>query len=265
MAKIVTVANQKGGVGKTTTVVTLAHALGKLKKKVLVIDMDPQHNATMILCPPKLSPYDMPLSVIEVLIDDEVTLQMCITPSKYDNVDFVNSHIDLFATKNALANSPKSFFGLKDKIDEEARSAYDYILIDTPPDLGGPLVNNALVVSDYYLVTLEADSYFALKGMQQFQKSCREILSINKELKMLGVLVTIADLRTNVAKAMVKTIEHHFGEGNIFSTKIPRNVAINRAFCEHRETVIASEPKESGAKAYTAFAREFVEWAEREK
>jgi chromosome partitioning protein len=258
MAEIVAIANQKGGVGKTTTTITLAHALGRMNKKVLVVDADPQHSATLILG--KVSPFDHPLSIIELFEDEDVNFSNCATESQYKNVDLIPSHIDLAYFKNQLTSTPAGMVGLREKLDQEALDNYNYILIDCPPDLGGPLINNALTISNYYIITMKAEDYYALKGMQQLQKSISTIRkTINKELHLLGVLITMADLRTKVARTMISGITKYFGKHNVFNTIISNNTAINQATV-NKKTIIKYDIRQQGAKDYINLAEEFVKW-----
>ena len=259
MACIISFAIQKGGVGKTTSAVTTAHALAQMGKKVLVVDIDPQHNASLVLG--KVTPYEQPRTIIDIFREPDTNFSSCAVASKYTNVDLISSHIDLFTVANQLgASSPRMIVGLRNKIDEAAQEHYDYILIDCPPNLGGPFMTNALSASDYYVMPLEAESYFALKGVQQFMDCAKEIRdSINSRLKLLGVLITMADLRTNVSKAMIESIKRFFGEELVFKNVITRSTSINRANMM-RKTSIDLDSRQSGANDYMQFAKELMEW-----
>lgn len=263
MAIIISVAVQKGGVGKTTTVVNTAHALAKYENKhVLVVDMDPQHNSSMVLG--KVTPYEQPRSVINLFEDKTMNFASCAVPSKYKNVDLIASHIDLFGLGESLGPSnPKGIVALKSKLDSGSLEKYDFILIDCPPNLGGPFLNNALVISDYYIIPVESESYFALKGMQQFQESVSVIKeTINPNLELLGVLITMYDPRTNASKAMVDAIRNYFGHSKVFGTIIHRNTAINKANML-RQAVCHLDTRTPGCQNYRTFAAELLEWAER--
>lgn len=262
MACIVSFAIQKGGVGKTTSTVTTAHALAELGKRVLVIDMDPQHNASIVLG--KVAPYEQPRTIIDIFREPDMNLSACAVASKYENVDLISSHIDLFLIPNSLApGSPKMIMGLRSRIDQASQDHYDYILIDCPPNLGGPFVTNALAASDYYIIPLEAESYFALKGVQQFMEMVRDIRdTINPKLKLLGVLITMADMRTNVSRAMVESIKRFFGEDLVFQTIITRSTSINKANMM-RKTTLALDSRQLGAQDYVQFAKEMIQWVER--
>lgn len=259
MAHIISIANQKGGVGKTTTVVTTAHALGEQGHSVLVVDADPQHNTSMILG--KVSPFEQPRTIVDIFKNPDTIFSTALVPSKYKNVDLISSHIDMFTLKAQLANSPDGLVAFKNKMDRGCRDAYEFILIDCPPDLGGPFVNNALVLSDYYIITLEAGDYYGLKGMQQFTESVKAIrASLNPDLQFLGVLITKADLRTTVAKSMVESIIKFFGKDLVFKTIISRNTTIDKAAMSQK-TVIHYDRRMQGAHDYLDFAKELSEWA----
>jgi len=261
MAYIISCAIQKGGCGKTTTVVTTAHALGELGKNVLVVDLDPQHNASMILG--KVSPYEQPRTVIDLFTKKDVNFSTCAVPSKCKNVDLISSHIDLFSIGEQIGpGNPKQIVGLKNKLDKASLEHYDFILIDCPPALGGPFLNNALVISDFYIIPLESESYFALKGVQQFLEAVDIIKdTINPNLKRLGVLITMADLRTQVTKAMIEAIQKFFGTEGVFKTIISRNTSVNKAAMLNK-TVISFDSRMSGAHDYRTFAKELIEWIE---
>ncbi|MCP3685575.1 MAG: ParA family protein [bacterium] len=264
MSVVISCAIQKGGTGKSTTVATTAHALGELGYKVLAVDSDPQSNLSMILG--KVKVLDQPRTMIDLFTDDGATFSNCATPSKYKNVDLISSSIDLFSVVEKLGSGhPKNLIGLQRKLDTAAKNHYDYILIDCPPALFSPLVSNALVISDYYIIPLEAESYFGLKGVQQFLEAAQVIKDgINSNLSLLGVLVTRADMRTHAAQAMTESIQRFFGPDKVFKTVVHRNTAIAKASMSH-QTVIGYDSRMSGAKDYRNFAKELVEWIKREQ
>lgn len=261
MAHIISMAIQKGGVGKTTTVTNTAHALGLLEKQVLVVDMDPQHNASVTLG--IVPPYDQPRTVINLFEEKSSSFSTCTVPTKFKNVDLISSHIDFFSTGDKLGpGNPKQIVGLKNKLDDTAQEHYDYILIDCPPALGGPFLNNALVISDFFIIPIEAESYYALKGVQQFMEAVEAIQeTINPGLKLLGVLVTMFDKRANVSKAMLEGIQRFFGKEHVFKTIINRNTAINKAALEDK-TIIEYDTRTPGAHDYKLFAKELIKWVE---
>jgi len=265
MAKVISIAIQKGGTAKTTTTVTTAHALGELGKKILVLDMDPQHNASMILG--KIPPYEQPTTVIDLFIDQEATFKTCIVKSKYKNVDLIPSNIELFGVTGKIGyDNPKQFIGLKNKLDHEPDICkyYDYILLDCPPAIGGIFLNNALTISNGYIIPLEAESIFALKGIQQFMECVNAIKStINPKLELFGVLITMANLRNTTTQLIMKAVKEAslFGSDKIFSSIIRNNTTINKAALL-QQTVIGFNENAQGTKDYRKFARELVTWLE---
>jgi len=202
----------------------------------------------------------MPRTVIDLFTEDDASFSSCVSPSKYKNVDLISSHIDLFVIGEQLSGNPNQIIGLKNKLDQGALDNYDYIIIDCPPALGGPFVNNALVISNFYLIPLESESFFALKGVQQFLQAVKIIKkTINPQIQLLGVLITMADFRTNVTKAMIDGINKFFGQEDVFETIITRNTAINKATMA-RKTVIDYDSRMQGAHDYKKFAGEFIQW-----
>lgn len=259
MAKIISLAIQKGGVGKTTTATTTAVALAELGKKVLVVDLDPQHNASITLG--KIDPHEQPRTVGDLFVDKTAIFSTCTAQSKIKNVDLIPSNIELFAVGESLTNDPRAIMGLKLKLDQAARENYDIILLDCPPTLGGPFLMNALCISDYYLMPIDAESKYALKGVQQFQEVVETIQeTVNPSLKFLGVLVTMFDGRTTVSAAMEESIRRFFGE-KVFKTVIHRNTAISKAHLADK-TVINFDARTPGAKNYREFTKEFLQWLE---
>lgn len=258
MATIIAVATQKGGVGKTTSTVNIAHALSYKPhgKKVLVVDLDPQANASMILG--QTHPDEQPRSVVSLFEDSTVYFANCIVPSKYKNVDLIASNINLFLCGQKLgASNPAAVLGLKSKLDQATLDNYDYILIDCPPNLGGPFVVNALVVADFFLVPVEAASLFAMNGIDQFLESVEAIKGYsNSTLELLGVLITMFDPRTNASRAMEQIITKRFAK-TVFETRIHRNTAIDQANMT-LASIIDHDTKASGSKNYRALAKEII-------
>ena len=255
MSTIISVAIQKGGVGKTTTVVNTAHALAEMGLRILVIDMDPQHNTSTLLA--STTPYELPHTLVDLMSNPDMPMSSCIFPTQYPNLSLVSSHIDLFG-EVSLNPDPYKILCLKAKLNREPYllEQFDYIFLDTPPHLGGVFVNNALSISHYYILPVEAESYYALKGINQFMVNVNAMKStVNPNLELLGVLITMVDLRTTVATNMVEAIRRFFGEEKVFRTMITRNTAINRAVIE-RKSILAYDGRTSGAKDYREFARE---------
>lgn len=258
MKKAVTiaVANQKGGVGKSICVINIAAALVKHhNKKVLVIDTDAQHSTSLIFG--LLPPFDYPTTFFDVVTDDKEELADCIYKTKVENIDLVPSNLELFAWESK-AGSRKSYVGLKDKMTEDVLSQYDFILIDTPPNLNPPL-NNALAVADYYIIPIKSEDYFALKGIQQLQEHVSFIAdSFNNKLKFMGAVITMHDERTKVAKVMKKAISGFFKPHEIFKTTITRNTALNRANFKQMP-ILEFDSKSYGAKDFKALAGEIMQ------
>ncbi len=254
-AHIVSFINQKGGVAKTTTTVNTAHALGRKGYKVLVIDMDPQSNASMILG--KLTPIEQPKTIVD-LFTTEAFLSDCIVPTKYENVDLVSSHIDLFSIKTQMTGHINGIVGLQNKLNKIIYSKYDFVFIDCQPDVGGALVTNALVISNLYIVPIAAEDPFGLHGMNQLETTVKSVGQMNTNLKMLGVLITMTDFRSNATSVIIDTANTLYGEEKVFKTMIGRNATINTAFINNK-TILAHDGRASGAKDYIEFADEFLE------
>ena len=256
---IISIATQKGGVGKTTTVVNLAHAL-TLKpcyKKVLVIDMDPQANASSILG--QVHPEEQIKGVASLFDDPQKYAINCIVPSKYKNVGLMPSKLDLFASVNRLAPSnPAAFMCLDKKLDSATLSNYDFIIIDCPPNIGGPCVANALTVSDYYITPIESSSIFSLNGLEQFMdavSAMRGYTDHNQE--MLGVLMTMYDSRLSICKTMFDALQQAYGS-RLFETKIINSTDINKAHGANK-SVIDAYPRTKSSRCYRELAVEVMQ------
>ena len=253
---ITSVVNQKGGVGKTTTVVNLSHAVGKKDRKVLVIDMDPQCNASQILG--TLSPFQQPKTIVDIFTTKSMVSD-CIVATKYKNVDLISSHMNLFSVKTQITGATDGIVGLKRKLDSAIYDKYDFVFIDCQPDMCGPLVINALVASDNFIVPIAAEDVFGLQGIKQLETSVQTIQeSINDRIKMLAVLITMSDNRSNASEMMISNIKTYFKEGDVFKTIIKRNAAINSAFIKNK-SVIAHDGRTPGAMNYNELATEFLE------
>jgi len=260
MAHVITVCNQKGGCGKTTTVVNLSHALARFGKKVLVIDLDPQGNASVLLGDLKfLSQYR---TIVDFFNERDATIESCIHPSKHKNLDLLSSHIDLFSTKLRLLTEPINFIKVKNKLTPEVKDMYDYIIIDTPPDLGGVLITNALSASDYYIVPIGAEDAFALQGFKQLTEHIQMIKEgLNPNLRLLSALITMKDDRSNISKAMVSAIPNAFGKDKVFKTPIKRNAGLGAAAAKNK-TIFAYDLRQQGVKDYSSLANEVIKLLE---
>ena len=249
MGKIISVANQKGGVGKTTTTVNLSTILAKKGKKVLLIDTDPQGNATSGLGVSK----DVELSVYDILIGDtefDETLQ----ETAIKNLKVCPSNISLAGAEVQLVSMMSRERRLKTKLDK-IKDQYDYILIDCPPSLG--LVTlNAFTASDSVLIPVQCE-YFALEGLGQLLNTVNLVKKhLNKNLEIEGALLTMYDARTNLSNQVVKEVKKYF-EDKVYKTVIPRNVRLSEA-PSYGMPITVYDPRSKGAKAYEKFAKELL-------
>ena len=249
MGKIISVANQKGGVGKTTTTVNLSTILAKKGKKVLLIDTDPQGNATSGLGVSK----DVELSVYDILIGDtefDETLQ----ETAIKNLKVCPSNISLAGAEVQLVSMMSREQRLKTKLDK-IKDQYDYILIDCPPSLG--LVTlNAFTASDSVLIPVQCE-YFALEGLGQLLNTVNLVKKhLNKNLEIEGALLTMYDARTNLSNQVVKEVKKYF-EDKVYKTVIPRNVRLSEA-PSYGMPITVYDPRSKGAKAYEKFAKELL-------
>lgn len=249
MGKIISVANQKGGVGKTTTTVNLSTILAKKGKKVLLIDTDPQGNATSGLGVSK----DVELSVYDILIGDtefDETLQ----ETAIKNLKVCPSNISLAGAEVQLVSMMSREQMLKTKLDK-IKDQYDYILIDCPPSLG--LVTlNAFTASDSVLIPVQCE-YFALEGLGQLLNTVNLVKKhLNKNLEIEGALLTMYDARTNLSNQVVKEVKKYF-EDKVYKTVIPRNVRLSEA-PSYGMPITVYDPRSKGAKAYEKFAKELL-------
>jgi len=252
---IISVCNQKGGVGKSTTVVNLAAALAKLEHNVLVLDMDPQANASDTLG--KVSPYEAKFTMYDVLMNRAkiVSTSMQDTRDKY--IKLVPGHINLSGIEHELYRSVRAVIALKKKIDRHAMETFDFMLIDCPPNLG-LLTVNALVASDFYIIPVEASSYYALQGMELLQNTISDVKeNINENLKLMGILITRYDSRTSICKAMAEEIRSFFSEATVFNTIINRNTTLDQATL-NRQTIFEYESRSPGARDYLSLAKELM-------
>ena len=248
MGKIIGVANQKGGVGKTTTAVNLAAALGVLEKKVLLIDADPQANATS-----GLGIEEVNFSTYN-LLEHSADVKDCIQKTSSPNLDLVPSHIDLVAAEIELVDRDKREYMLKKAL-EEVRSEYDYIIIDCAPSLGLITVN-ALTAADSVIIPIQCE-YFALEGLGKLLNTVKNVQKIhNYDLDIEGLLLTMYDSRLRLSNQVVEEVNTHFPE-MVFETIISRNVRLSEA-PSFGESILMYDAESKGAIQYIQLAEEVL-------
>ncbi|MFO7447245.1 MAG: AAA family ATPase [Ignavibacteriaceae bacterium] len=249
MAKVISIANQKGGVGKTTTSINLSSSLAAAEKKTLLIDIDPQANSSSGLSVTKRSP-----SVYEVLIG-AVDLKSAIVNSYMPHLDILPSNINLVGAEIEMVDMPNREKLLQAALNE-ARQMYDYILIDCPPSLG-LLTLNSLTASDSVLIPVQCE-YFALEGLGQLLNTINIVKQhFNKNLTIEGVLLTMFDTRLRLSHQVAEEVKKYFGD-KVFNTIIHRNVRISEA-PSFGKPVILYDAISSGSKNYMTLASELLE------
>ena len=250
MGKIIAIANQKGGVGKTTTSVNLAASLGVLEKKVLLIDADPQANATSGL---GLDVEAVKIGTYQVL-EHTNTAKEAILKTDTPNLDIIASHIDLVAIEIELVDKDKREYMLKMAL-EDIKDDYDYIIIDCAPSLG-LLTLNALTAADALIIPIQCE-YFALEGLGKLLNTIKSVQKIhNKELDIEGLLLTMYDSRLRLSNQVVEEVQKHFND-MVFQTIIQRNVRLSEA-PSHGESIINYDASSKGASNYLSLAKEII-------
>ena len=254
-SKIISIINQKGGVGKTTTVINLAAGLSLLNKKVLVIDLDPQGNATTGL---GLSNLENSKSSIYSVLNGEKKITDVIKKTNFENLEIVTSNVDLSGLEVETAGDNRRAFILKDQITaylNDSRAEYTHILIDCPPSLS-LLTIMALVASNSLIVPLQTE-FFALEGVTQLIKTIERIKSnLNPSLVIRGILLTMYDKRNKLSSQVEKEARDYFKE-QVYETIVPRNVRLSEA-PSHGIPVLIYDKSCPGSKSYFSFTKEFL-------
>ena len=254
MGKSIAIFNQKGGVGKTTTNVNLSASIGKLGKKVLVLDMDPQGNTT--------SGYGLDKNTIEntiyEVIVDGLDIHDAIIKTDFDNIYLVAAASELAGAEIELANEKDREYKLKNSLDK-IKDDYDYIFIDCPPSLG-MLTINSLTASDSVLIPIQCE-YYALEGVSQLMSTFKLVKKrLNPNIEIQGVVLSMFDGRANLSIQVVEEVKKYF-KGSVYTTLIPRNVRLAEA-PSYGKPVIYYDTKCRGTEAYKELAEEFIELEE---
>ncbi|MDF2877298.1 MAG: ParA family protein [Clostridia bacterium] len=251
MGKIIAVVNQKGGVGKTTTVINLTAALAEQGYKVLIVDIDPQGNATSGCGVQK---NQVKSTIYDVLVNDE-DIKAVIKQAQHEKIDVIPSNMNLAGTEVELVNAKQREFILKNKLDT-LKKEYDYIFIDCPPAVN-ILTINALTASNSVLIPMQCE-YYALEGLSQLVQTIGLVKkNTNPKLVLEGILFTMYDSRTNLSFQVVKEVENHFSN-IIYQTKITRSVRLSEA-PSFGMSCIKYDPKSKGTDQYKELALEFIE------
>lgn len=230
-ATIITLGTQKGGTAKTSSTISIAYALSQkpFNKRVLCVDLDPQGSLSMTLG--MVDPAQQPSTVADLFDNnDTMSWAQVITRSKYENIDLIPANIDLFdACMSIGSGNPMGVMALQSKLDKATLEQYDYILIDLAPNLGGPNVVNAMVVSDYFVIPVESASIYSMKGLEQFMKAINSVKCCSShKLEVLGLLITKFNGRTTAAKVVEDMLVKRYGN-LVFNTRIAQSTLMEQA------------------------------------
>jgi chromosome partitioning protein len=255
--RVIAIANQKGGVGKTTTVINLAACLARRRQRLLVVDLDPQANATSGLGLPQIPGA----SLYKVLLGEGSILDL-VRPAPIKGIDVVPSEIDLAGCEVEVARLDRYLHCLQDALQPALETGrYDYVLVDCPPSLG-VLTMNALAASDAIVIPMQCE-YYALEGLSVISRLVQQLreAGANRHLEIEGILMTMYDSRTRLSEDVVAEVRKHFGD-LVYKTVIPRNVRLSEA-PSFGQPIIDYARRSSGSKAYLSLAKEFLRRARR--
>jgi chromosome partitioning protein len=257
MSHVLSVANQKGGVGKTTTAINLGTALAAVGKRVLVVDLDPQGNASTGLINTKLNCQRKSKNAYD-LITGNIAFLECAVETAISGLDLIISSANLSGVDSEFFSDEKKCYRLKIALNKEidSRRLYDYVLVDCPPSLN-LLTINAMVASDSVIVPLQCE-FFALEGLSQLIATVNRVRKkLNPRLRLNGVVLTMYDKRNNLSEQVAADVRNYFGDF-VFNTIIPRNVKVSEA-PSHALPVLIYDEKCSGSRAYISLANEFLQ------
>ena len=251
MGRIIAIANQKGGVGKTTTSINLSSCIAAKGKKVLVVDIDPQGNTTSGY---GIEKNDLDNTIYELMLGD-CSIEDCIIKDVIENISILPSNVNLAAAEIELIGVDKKEYILKNEIDW-VKDRYDYIIIDCPPSLS-LLTVNAMTTADSVLVPIQCE-YYALEGLSQLIHTVNLVKErLNPNLEMEGVVFTLYDSRTNLSAQVVENVKSHLNQ-KVYRTVIPRNIRLAEA-PSYGQPINIYDPKSAGAESYLALAEEVID------
>lgn len=251
MGRIIAIANQKGGVGKTTTSINLSSCIAAKGKKVLVVDIDPQGNTTSGY---GIEKNDLDNTIYELMLGD-CSIEDCIIKDVIENISILPSNVNLAAAEIELIGVDKKEYILKNEIDW-VKDRYDYIIIDCPPSLS-LLTVNAMTTADSVLVPIQCE-YYALEGLSQLIHTVNLVKErLNPNLEMEGVVFTMYDSRTNLSAQVVENVKSHLNQ-KVYRTVIPRNIRLAEA-PSYGQPINIYDPKSTGAESYLALAEEVID------